>query len=143
MNANGDRHILGYFPGIVINLNYPGLLLQNIARLVECLFKKRTPNGNQYINLTREFAAKFLGAAFKAKALPLPAPTAKPAPPTPAPPLPTPRPRAYVIEDPRIPGKGEVGPRCGYVLTDDDLVYLWEAYCYSNEPTNNATLIID
>jgi hypothetical protein len=99
--------------------------------------------GNEYLRLTREWAAKFLGAGFKAKALPPPAPTAKPIPLTPVPPPPTPRPRAYVIEDPRIPGRGEVGPRCGYVLTDDGLVYLWEAYCYSNEPANDAILIID
>jgi hypothetical protein len=99
--------------------------------------------GSQYLDLTREWAAQFKGTNVTVNAGPLSAPTVTAVPPTPLPPTPTPRPPAYVIEDPRIPGKGQIGPRCGYVLTDDGAVYLWEAYCYSDDMSGETTLIID
>ena len=100
--------------------------------------------GSLYLDLTREWAARFKGAASSQAAAP-PPPTATPQPPTPTPlpPTPTPRPPAYVIEDPRIPGDGRVGPRCGYVLTDNGLVYLWEAYCYGSPLPATAPMLVD
>jgi hypothetical protein len=99
--------------------------------------------GNQYIDLTRELSAQFKGTGYALSAPPAVPPTPTPVPPTPLPPTPTPHPPAYVIEDPRVPGKGEVGPRCGYVLLDDGVVYLWQVYCYSSESGQRITLIVD
>jgi len=100
--------------------------------------------GSLYLDLTREWAAQFKGAAASAQdAAPPPPATATLLPPTPLPPTPTPRSPAYVIEDPRIPGDGQVGPRCGYILTDNGTVYLWEAYCYASRPVGTTPMIID
>ncbi len=101
--------------------------------------------GSQYLDLTREWAARFKGVNSTAGVVSQapPAPSPSPIPPTPPPPTPTPRPHSYVIEDPRVPGKGDVGPRCGYVFTDNDMVSLWEVYCYSGEMSATEALIID
>jgi hypothetical protein len=100
--------------------------------------------GNQYLDLTREWAARFKGSDYSVQAVPLASPsTPTPVPPTPPPPTPTPRPTSYLIEDPRVPGKGQIGHRCGYVLSDYDQVYVWEVYCYSGGPTREWVVVVD
>ena len=107
-------------------------------------------HGNHYLDLTREWAARFKGAAFAANA-PLPAPpqptaTAVPPAPTavPPPPTPTPAPTPYVIEDERVPSTGElIGLKCGYVRTENDMVVLWEVYCYSVPPSEPGLYLIE
>jgi hypothetical protein len=99
--------------------------------------------GSQYLDLTRELSAQFKGTGYVLSAPPAAPPTPTPIPPTPLPPTPTPHPPAYVIEDPRIPGRGEVGPRCGYVFTDNGEVYLWQVYCYSSGGGTKRVLLVD
>ena len=101
--------------------------------------------GNQYLDLTREWAARFKGSPAPATTISQapPAPSPTPVPPTPVPPTPVPPTRSIVIEDPRVPGKGKIGPRCGYVFTDNEWISLWEVYCYSDKVYTAKMLIID
>jgi hypothetical protein len=84
--------------------------------------------GNLYLDVTREWAARFKGSDFTVSAvLPLP-PSATPVPPTPTPtPLPTPRPPTYFVEDEQIFGRLEHS--CGYLLFDVGAERFWVVVC--------------
>lgn len=97
--------------------------------------------GNLYLDLTREWSARFKGADITVSTGPPAAPKPTPIPPTP---VPTPCPRAYVIEDPRVPSDGSLlGLRCGYTRVDNDEVNLWSVYCYHDPISGNVPLLID
>lgn len=97
--------------------------------------------GSLYLDLTREWSARFKGADVTVSTGPPIAP--KPTPTTPAP-VPTPRPRAYVIEDPRVPSDGKLlGLKCGYARVDNDEVDLWSVYCYHEPMLGNVPPLVD
>jgi len=98
--------------------------------------------GNLYMDLTRELAASFKGSSAAVSAATAAPPPPTPAPPTPTP-VPTPRPPSFVVEDPRVPSDGLIGPRCGYVYTETGTVYHWKVYCYTTGADYGTILLID
>jgi hypothetical protein len=92
--------------------------------------------GNLYLDLTREWSARFKAADFAVNAALPPPPTATPLPPpTPIPPtatptpMPTPRPPTYFVEDERFPLPDRLGPGCGYILYEAGSERFWIVHC--------------
>jgi hypothetical protein len=95
--------------------------------------------GSLYLDLTREWAAKFKSAAGTALTLRPPA-TASPIPPPPPPtPTPTPLPALYleILALPADPGEG-----CGYAFVETGTGYSWVVVCPHNEATGSSTLMV-
>jgi hypothetical protein len=105
-------------------------------------------HGNLYLDLTRDWAARYKGAAFAANA-PLPAPpqptatTISPTPtPTPLPLAPTAEPPPQAVESEPGPNISElIGPNCGFVRMGNDPVVQWVVYCYSSSAGAHPLLI--
>jgi len=101
--------------------------------------------GNLYLDLTREWAARFKGADFAvASVLPSP-PTVTPVPLTPMPaptPTPTPRPPSYFLEDERIFMQGQLERGCGYVLADMGLERFWVVLCDTGHLFGESVLLV-
>jgi hypothetical protein len=95
--------------------------------------------GSLYLDLTREWAARFREANFSASVSAPPAPTPvpptptllppTPLPPAPTPPPPTPRPSIHLIEGERPSNGKQVLSGCSYVFHDYQGVPIWLVYC--------------
>ncbi len=85
-----------------------------------------------YLDLTREWAARFKSADFADKVLP-PPPTVTPVPPTPTPlpPAPTPRPSIDFLEDEWPSDQGKLEKGCGYILSEVAAERHWIVLCPS------------
>lgn len=107
--------------------------------------------GNLYLDLTREWATRFKGADFAAKAMPPPPPTATPIPPTPTPPPPTappppPTPTPYSfthsINGELLSAQDILDQGCGYILSKAGTAYFWLVYCPSDTRTGQVNLMV-
>jgi hypothetical protein len=88
--------------------------------------------GSLYLDLTRDWAARFKGADYSLNAPP-PPPTMTPVPPapTPPPPTPTPEPPVYLLEGVQPAADAPIDRRCSYVLSVRDGLRIWTIYCPS------------
>jgi hypothetical protein len=98
-------------------------------------------HGSVYLDLTREWAARFKEANFATGAAP-PPPTPVPPTPTPLPPTPTPMPSVYVVQGRQPSGDGDPERGCSYTLSDMSGVPLWIIYCSADTaaPRNGPTI---
>ncbi len=107
--------------------------------------------GSLYLDLTREWSAKFKGADLGAQVqLPPPAtPTPVPPKPTPIPPKPTPTPPPYLLDGQVLPLPDRPGVGCGYLLApwpgrqdwQDGAGRYWTIQCNTDVTANEVSLI--
>jgi hypothetical protein len=114
--------------------------------------------GNLYLDLTRDWAARFRGAGFSVAQAPPPAATATPAPPAPTPipptptplpptptaipPTPTPRPPLYIPEDEVPVVRDRLAQGCGYIPSEVESEQFWIALCPSDILPGDLTLLV-
>lgn len=103
--------------------------------------------GSLYLDLTREWAARFTGASYAPGAAPAPPPTAMPSPPPPTPsptplPLPTPVPPTYLLRDDWFALQNTLGRKCGYILAELEEQRYWIVYCDSEFVTTEAVFLV-
>jgi len=101
--------------------------------------------GNLYLDLTREWTARFKGASSTIQDPP-PA-TAVPVPPTPIPtptppPVPTPVPPNYLLNDQWFRLQHNQGRRCGYAIARLGLARFWIIYCDSEIVTEDELFVV-
>jgi hypothetical protein len=119
--------------------------------------------GGLYLDLTREWAARFKGADFQGVDLPAgsaasspptqphvaltpqpPVPTTVSPPPTAAPPAPTPGSvgPSYLIQVPQRPNMSPLGSECGYVPLDRDGLRIWTIACPPSSKVERSPVLV-
>ena len=86
--------------------------------------------GGLYLNITRDWSARFKQADFAAAAVPPPAPTAPPPTPTPLPsPTPVPTPAVRIVPYEEAATRIYLDQGCGYVVSDTGAELVWHLFC--------------
>jgi hypothetical protein len=106
-------------------------------------------HGNLYLDLTREWSARFKGADFAGVQAPPPPPTSTPLPPTPIPPTPTPlpptptpRPTVPLPEEELLSRPAYSVQWCGYGLKEVGAERFWIIVCPGDVAPADLTFLI-
>jgi hypothetical protein len=86
--------------------------------------------GGLYLDITRDWAARFKQADFASVSVPPPAPTAPPPTPTPLPsPTPVPTPAVRIVPYEEAATRLYLDQGCGYVVSDTGTEQVWHLFC--------------